>query len=65
MLSAGDPIRVAQALTGTSGRLVSINPVHETLEDLFVRHVDQAAGTERFVGEPAAAAGAAAGEGRA
>ena len=63
-LPAEDPVRVAQALIGAAGRLVSINPVHETLEDLFVRQVDQAAGTERFVGEPAAA-GAAAGEGRA
>ena len=62
-LPAEDPMRVARTLAGTSGRLVSINPVHETLEDLFVRQVDQAAGTERFVGEPAAAG--AAGEGRA
>jgi ABC-2 type transport system ATP-binding protein len=63
-LPTADPMGLARALTGISGRLVSINPVHETLEDLFVRHVDQAAGTERFVGEPAAA-GAPAGEGRA
>jgi hypothetical protein len=32
--------------------------VHDTLEDLFVRQVDQAAGTDRFaVPPPAAAAG--------
>ncbi len=45
-------------LAGAGGRLVSITQVHDTLEDLFVRQVDQASGTDRF------AAGAAGGGGR-
>jgi ABC-2 type transport system ATP-binding protein len=54
-----DPLRVARDLTAGGGRLVSINPVHETLEDLFVRQVDKAAGTDRFGGDPAPTAAAA------
>ena len=45
-----DPLDLVRALTAGGGRLVSINPVHDTLEDLFVRQVDQAAGTDRFGG---------------
>jgi ABC-2 type transport system ATP-binding protein len=56
---AEDPMAIARDLTAGGGRLVSINPVHETLEDLFVRQVDKAAGTERFLGEGPAAAPAA------
>jgi len=57
-LPAEDPLRLAQELAGASGRLVSITQVHDTLEDLFVRQVDQASGTDRFAAPaPAAAAG--------
>ena len=45
---AADPVALARELAGVAGRLVSINPVHDTLEDLFVQHVDGAAGTDRF-----------------
>jgi ABC-2 type transport system ATP-binding protein len=48
-----DPIRLARDLAATGARLVSINPMHETLEDLFVRQVDKAAGTDRFAADPA------------
>ena len=44
----GDPLRLARELTAAGGHLVSIAQVHDTLEDLFVRKVDQAAGTDRF-----------------
>ena len=57
-LPAEDPLRLAQELAGASGRLVSITQVHDTLEDLFMRQVDQASGTDRFSAPaPAAAAG--------
>jgi ABC-2 type transport system ATP-binding protein len=50
-LTAGeDPMRVATALVASGGRLVSINPIHETLEDVFVRQVRQASGIDRFAG---------------
>jgi ABC-2 type transport system ATP-binding protein len=58
-LPAEDPLRLARELAGASGRLVSIVQVHDTLEDLFVRQVDQASGTDRFAVPPAAAAGVA------
>jgi ABC-2 type transport system ATP-binding protein len=51
-LASEDPVQLARELTGPTGRLVSINPVHDTLEDLFVQHVDNAAGTDRFGGRP-------------
>jgi ABC-2 type transport system ATP-binding protein len=54
---ASDPLRLAHELTASGGRLVSIVPVHDTLEDLFVRQVDQASGTDRFAQAPTAAAG--------
>jgi ABC-2 type transport system ATP-binding protein len=57
-LPAEDPLRLAQELAGVSGRLVSITQVQDTLEDLFVRQVDHASGTDRFAApSPAAAAG--------
>jgi ABC-2 type transport system ATP-binding protein len=43
-----DPLRLARELTAAGGHLVSISQVHDTLEDLFVQKVDQAAGTDRF-----------------
>jgi ABC-2 type transport system ATP-binding protein len=43
-----DPLRLARELAAGGGRLVSITQVHDTLEDLFVRQVDQASGTDRF-----------------
>jgi ABC-2 type transport system ATP-binding protein len=43
-----DPTTAARELIG-AGRLISINPIHDTLEDLFVQQVGQAAGTDRFV----------------
>jgi ABC-2 type transport system ATP-binding protein len=55
-LPTEDPLRLARELAGLGGRLVSITQLHDTLEDLFVRQVDQAAGTDRFA-MPAAAAG--------
>ncbi len=58
-----DPLRVARQLTEQGGRLVSINPVHDTLEDLFVRQVGRAAGTSRFVDEPEGTPRQAAGQG--
>ncbi len=42
-----DPMRVVTALLARGGRLVSINPVHETLEDLFVRHADETSTVSR------------------
>ena len=54
-----DPLRLARELAGSGGRLVSITQVHDTLEDLFVREVDQASGTDRFAVAPPAAAGGA------
>ena len=55
-LPTEDPLRLARELGGLGGRLVSITQLHDTLEDLFVRQVDQAAGTDRFA-PPVAAAG--------
>jgi ABC-2 type transport system ATP-binding protein len=55
-LPTEDPLRLARELGGLGGRLVSIAQLHDTLEDLFVRQVDQAAGTDRFA-PPVAAAG--------
>ena len=43
-----DPLRLARELTAAGGQLVSITQIHDTLEDLFVSKVDQAAGTDRF-----------------
>jgi ABC-2 type transport system ATP-binding protein len=45
-----DPAQLAGELAGATGRLVSINPIHDTLEDLFVQQVDNAASTDRFGG---------------
>jgi ABC-2 type transport system ATP-binding protein len=47
-LPAEDPLRLARELAGGGGRLISITQLHDTLEDLFVRQVDQASGTDRF-----------------
>ena len=58
-LPTEDPLRLARELAGAGGRLVSIVQVHDTLEDLFVRQVDQASGTDRFAVPPAAVAGGA------
>ena len=58
-LPTSDPLRLARELTAAGGRLVSIGQVHDTLEDLFVRQVDQASGTDRFAVPPPAAAGGA------
>jgi ABC-2 type transport system ATP-binding protein len=55
-LPTEDPLRLARELGGLGGRLVSITQLHDTLEDLFVRQVDQASGTDRFA-PPVAAAG--------
>jgi ABC-2 type transport system ATP-binding protein len=55
-LPTEDPLRLARELGGLGGRLVSITQLHDTLEDLFVRQVDQAAGTDRFA-PPVAATG--------
>jgi ABC-2 type transport system ATP-binding protein len=57
-LPTADPLRMVRELTANGGRLVSIVQVHDTLEDLFVRQVDQASGTDRFAVPPAAAGGA-------
>jgi ABC-2 type transport system ATP-binding protein len=43
-----DPVSAARELAGPAGRLVSINQIHDTLEDLFVQKVGQAAGQDRF-----------------
>src|SRR5688572_3317725 len=45
-LPAADPMRLVRELTAGGGRLVSIVQIHDTLEDLFVRQVDQASGTD-------------------
>ena len=58
-LPTSDPLRLVRELTAGGGRLVSIVQVHDTLEDLFVRQVDQASGTDRFAAPPPAAAGGA------
>jgi len=46
------PEQILDRLLGARGRLVSINPVRETLEDFFVRQVNEAGQTSRFIGEP-------------
>ncbi len=51
-LPADDPLQLARDLIAAGGRLVSITQIHDTLEDLFVRQVDQAAGTDRFAAAP-------------
>jgi ABC-2 type transport system ATP-binding protein len=43
-----DPVPLASVLLARGGRLVSINPVRETLEDLFVRYAAESAGESRF-----------------
>lgn len=43
------PEEVLGRLLGANGRLVSINPLRETLEDFFVRQVDEAGQVSRFV----------------
>jgi ABC-2 type transport system ATP-binding protein len=43
-----DPLRAVTALLAAGGRLISVNPLHETLEDVFVRQVDSADGVDRF-----------------
>jgi len=58
-LPTADPLRLARELTANGGRLVSIVQLHDTLEDLFVRQVDQASGTDRFVPSTPQAAGGA------
>ena len=55
-LPTSDPLRLVRELTANGGRLVSIVQVHDTLEDLFVRQVDQASGTDRFAQAPPVAA---------
>jgi ABC-2 type transport system ATP-binding protein len=54
LLESVTPEQVLGRLLGADGRLISINPVRETLEDFFVRHVDGAGQVSRFVGEGAA-----------
>jgi ABC-2 type transport system ATP-binding protein len=49
------PEQLLDRVIGPRGRLVSINPVRETLEDFFVRQVNDAGDASRFVNEPAAA----------
>jgi ABC-2 type transport system ATP-binding protein len=49
--AASDPLRAVSALVSGGGRLISINPLRETLEDVFVRQVDDAGGVSRFVDE--------------
>jgi ABC-2 type transport system ATP-binding protein len=46
------PEQLLDRLLGARGRLVSINPVRETLEDFFVRQVNEAGDASRFVSEP-------------
>jgi hypothetical protein len=58
-LPTSDPLRLVRELTVSGGRLVSIVQVHDTLEDLFVRQVDQASGTDRFAPPAPIAAGGA------
>jgi len=43
------PEQLLDRLLGARGRLVSINPVHETLEDFFVRQVHDAGTGSRFI----------------
>jgi ABC-2 type transport system ATP-binding protein len=46
------PEQLLDRLLGARGHLVSINPVRETLEDFFVRQVNDAGDASRFVSEP-------------
>jgi ABC-2 type transport system ATP-binding protein len=43
------PEQLLDRLIGARGRLVSINPIRETLEDFFVRQVNEAGTASRFV----------------
>jgi ABC-2 type transport system ATP-binding protein len=45
---SADPTAAAREIA-SGGRLISINPIQDTLEDLFVQQVGEAAGTDRFV----------------
>jgi len=44
------PEEVVAQVIGRTGRLISVNPIRETLEDFFVRQVGEASSTSRFVG---------------
>jgi ABC-2 type transport system ATP-binding protein len=55
------PEQMLDRLLGARGRLVSINPVRETLEDFFVRQVHDAGTRSRFVGDAGAPASAESG----
>ncbi len=46
------PEQLLDHLLGSRGHLVSINPIRETLEDFFVRQVNEASSTSRFIDEP-------------
>jgi ABC-2 type transport system ATP-binding protein len=48
------PEQLLDRLLGAHGRLVSIHPVRETLEDFFVRQVHDAGTRSRFIDEPPA-----------
>jgi ABC-2 type transport system ATP-binding protein len=50
------PEDVVARVIGPTGRLISVNPIRETLEDFFVRQVADAGSASRFVGAPEAAA---------
>jgi ABC-2 type transport system ATP-binding protein len=54
------PESVLGQVLGQTGRLVSVNPVRETLEDFFMRQVNDAGDVSRFV-EPQAPASAVVG----
>src|SRR5262249_17742832 len=45
------PEQLLDRLLGARGRLVSINPMRETLEDFFVRQVNDAGTASRFIGD--------------
>jgi hypothetical protein len=49
------PEEVVAQVIGRTGRLISVNPIRETLEDFFVRQVSDAGPASRFVGAPDAA----------
>ena len=46
---AADPLKAASAWMSRGARLISVNPIHETLEELFVRQVDEASSVQRFI----------------
>jgi len=50
------PERLLAGLTAAGARLVSLNPIRETLEDYFVEQVSATAGSERGRGEQASTA---------